>query len=359
MTTSTTTTTTIALFGGTGNVGQQVMTALQAKTTATTGQYKFLVFSRATTTATLSTDDDAADDDKQVVKTMTLPVKKKAGTDDDENEKSLDTLALANMLSKHKVETVFLCIPQLMVHKCKEYIESLLPAWKASGCVKRIVKVGTGNASAYAYGRKHMEGEQVIRDSGFLTLTVLEGGDYSTNPQWLGPAPPGAPYVLIDLFKGLSYLSYIGLKPFRSMGNVPSFFGPTVKQPFLDLRDFGEAIACVLLDPKPHDGKTYRIYSQAVSMTQVADVYSKLLGRKLHVLDMADDEIEILLGMSGMKGEMMELALEMFHRFREGVYEPNDDSWNGFTTITGKQPRTFEDFAKEKVDAGMKPIRFF
>ena len=338
--------TTVALFGCTGNVGSRLVEALETKDAASSsaGNTQFLMFTR-------NLKDKKGGDTTS--KSNVIPTLLPTTTQD--KVAVCDSSALADILSSQQVKTVVLIIPQLLVHQCKEYVLDLLPAWKKAG-VERVIKVGTGNAEKYAYGRKHIEGEEAIRQAGFK-LTVLQGGDYSSNPQWLGPSPPGAPYLLIDLFKGMSYLSKIPkLGMFRSMGNVGNFFG-TVQEPFLDLRDFAAALKVVIMDPsKKHDNKVYKIYSEAVSMQQVADVYGELLGRTLHVIDLDDDEIRGLMEMSGMEGEMLDLALEMFARFREGAYEPNDDSWSDYERLTGQKPRSFADFAKEHVQAGFKPI---
>lgn len=65
--------------------------------------------------------------------------------------------------------------------------------------------------------------------------------------------------------------------------NIANFFG-TKKEPFLDLRDFGEALAVVVLESSKHDGKTYRVYSEAVTVQEVDNVYGDLLGRKITAL---------------------------------------------------------------------------
>ena len=319
---------TIALFGATGNVGKELLKVLTEKAP----QQDFLVFSRTEGESTGK------------VQTKALPKDEQGATDTD---------ALAELLSSAKVETIFLCIPQLLVAGAKKYVDDLIPAWKKGGVV-RVVKVGTGNPSTYEYGRRHVASEDAIRKAG-LKLTVLEGGSYSTNPQWLGPSPPGAPYLLVDVFKGLSYLSYVGLGVFRSMGNVACFTKEDLEEPFVDLRDFAEALAVVLLDSKKHEGKTYRIYSEGVTPKEIAAVYGELLGRKFHVLTLSDDEISALMEMNGFKDEMLELIMDMFTNFRNGVFQ-TDETWNGYQEITGKKPRTFKDFAKEIVGAKVKPI---
>ena len=343
---------TIALFGATGNVGKELLKSLQVKAPA---EQDFLIFTRGDTSKLHL---PVADDTR--FKVTTLPVVTKddgVGKKDKKKESTTDTDALAKVLSEAKVETCFLCIPQKLVVQAKAYVEDLLWALKKAPSVKRVVKVGTGNAAKYAYGRCHQAAEQAIRNAG-LKLTVVEGGDYSINPQWLGPSPPGAPYVMIDVFKVLSYLSYVGLKPFRSMGNVANFFGD-VAEPFLDLRDFGDALANCLLNAASHEGNTYKVYSDKVTMADVAQVYSEILGRKVHVLDMSDDEVRGLMTMSGFQGEMLELMMEMFARFKEGVYVP-DESWDGMSKLCpGQEPRKFKDFAKEKVDSGYKPIKLW
>lgn len=50
--------------------------------------------------------------------------------------------------------------------------------------------------------------------------------------------------------------------------------------------------------------------------------------------------------MDGFKGEMLELALEMFTRFKTGVYEP-DETWDGFIIPSLRASR-------ERVNAGWK-----
>lgn len=329
---------TIALFGATGNVGKAFVEALKE---IAKKEQDFLVFTRSTNT-------DAKEIEDPRFKVTALPKNEDGSTNTD---------ALADILISKKVQTCFLCIPQLVVASAEAYVKTnIIPALTRAKVV-RVVKVGTGNAEHYEYGRRHIAAEKAILDIG-VKLTVVQGGDYSTNPQWLGPAPPGAPFLLIDFFKTLSFLSYLGLSIFRSMGNVANFLG-SVKEPFLHLSDFGEALAVVLLNARDHEGKTYKVYSEAVTMQEVADVYGDLLGRKIHVLDMNDDEIRALLAMDGLKGEMADIALEMFSQFKKGVYEP-DSSWDGFQKLCpGKEPRTFKEFAAKQVNAGWKPLKLW
>mmetsp|Transcript_12687 Transcript_12687/g.26998 ORF Transcript_12687/g.26998 Transcript_12687/m.26998 type:complete len:328 (+) Transcript_12687:148-1131(+) len=325
--------TTIALFGATGNVGKELVNSLRNAF----GDFDYLVFSRSGNTTT-----DAP------FESVTLPTKDNQ-TDQDE---------LADILKSKGVETCFLLIPQLQVAYAKKFVEdNYLSAFKSAG-VKRVVKVSTGNAEKYEYGRRHIAAEDAIREAG-LNLTVFRAGDFSTNPHWLGPAPPGAPYVLIDIFKGMSYLSYVGIGMFRSMGNLGSFIGSDIDVPFMHLADFGDAIASCLMNAAEHENKTYTIYSDKVTFNDVANIYSDLLGRKIHVLEMSDDEIKGLIAMDGYKGELADICVEMFHKFREGAFM-TDDTWDGFQTLCpGKTPRKFKDFAKEKVDAGFKPLKLW
>lgn len=327
---------TIALFGATGNVGRELINSLKNAG----GDFDYLVFTRSTTA--IDTTSDAP------FQSVSLPTK----------EERTDQKSLADILKSKEVETCFLCIPQLLVASAKKFVkENYLTAFKLAG-IKRVVKIGTGNAEQYEYGKRHIEAEDAIRSADFK-LTVLQGGNFSTNPPWLGPAPPGAPYILIDVFKGMSYLYYVGVRMFRSMGNLASFVGTDINQPFLHLADFGDAIASCLIHAPEHENKTYKIYSDKASMNDVAKVYGDLLGRKIHVLEMSDDEMRDLLALDGMKGELADVVVEMCARFREGICEP-DDTWDGFQQLCpGKTTRKFEDFAKKKVDAGFKPIKLW
>jgi len=324
--------TTLALFGATGNIGTELLKALR---NTATERSKILVFTRgdpATTQSKFELDGR--------FECLSLPY-----VDD-----VLNTEALITILKSYTLQTSFVCIPQKSVDQGPQFVDPIATALKQAGIV-RVIKVGTGVPDKYEYGRRHLKAEQLIRDKG-LKLTVLQAGDISTNPHWLGPSPPGAPYALHDVFKALSYLSFFGFL-FRSMGTCVDMIGGG-RTPFMDLRDYGEALAVVLLDPAKHDGKTYRIVSTPhVRISDIAREYGKLLNRTIYVVNPTEEDKRMLLGMEGYKGTMADIIIEMFDRFSEGIYDYDSDD---FTKLTGRPPRTLTDFCKEKVQANGKPI---
>lgn len=330
----------IALFGATGNVGKELLKVLQADENA---RGPFFVVTRS------SGGDGGIQTSLQLDKDRFRFVTFSG-------DYTQDTDALVDALKG--VETAFVCVPQLLVHKAKEYIEPLSDLLvKAS--VRHVVKVGTGEPEKYEYGRRHLQAEQALKDKG-LQLTVLNGGEFSSNPDYLGPAPTGAPYCLIDLFKGVSYLSYLnGSVALKGWGNFPSLYSGDVKLAFMDLRDFADAFKVVLLDPSKHTGKVYQICSEPlVSMRDVANIYGELLGRTFHVIHVKDEnerKDRLTQDFGEMERDMMEIAMDCYQVFEEtGCF--TGENWTGLKELTGQHGRTFRAFAEERVRASWKPV---
>lgn len=322
---------TIALFGATGNIGKDLLRALSADPRSE--GFKFLVFTR--------------DRDSALKKFADLPT-----LDAFDFVRAGDGAAvLAETLKSFGVKTCFVCIPQDLIYKAKEYVEPIADACAAAN-VERVVKVGTFEPSRYEYGRRHVAAEECIKDRK-IKLTVLQAGALSSNPDYLGPAPPGAPYVMLDVFSALSHLLKVGLAPFRTLGSCASFFGEG-KVPFVDTRDLADALVAVLLDPSAHDGKTYTIVSDPhIGTKEIASTYGSLLGRTIPVKACGEAETRAILKMSGLPDQMVDLLIEMFGRFSEGVGDCDSDDFAKLTQ--GKTARTFAKFAEEKVLAASRP----
>ena len=140
------------------------------------------------------------------------------------------------------------------------------------------------------------------------------------------------------------------------MGAIAAMVGTETTEPFTDLRDVADIFQIVLDDLDKHKNKTYSIWSDNTpTYNTIGEVYSKLLNRKIPVLDVQEDETRQLLELGGIKGDVLELVIECLARYREGVYKVDGES-DDFATLTGGQtPRTFEDFAKEQVERVGKP----
>jgi uncharacterized protein YbjT (DUF2867 family) len=325
--------TVLALFGATGNIGADLLEAL-ATSTADVKDLKCLVFTR----------DPAA-----ARNNITLHVSK----NDVFEFVHFDPTRLTEAMQKARVDTCFICVPQNMVYVAKEYVKPIVDACVASKVVKRVVKVGTFDPTKYEYGKKHLSAEDYIRNQN-LKLTVVQGGALSSDPDFLGPGPPGAPYMLIDIFSTLSHLSIIGLALFRTMGSCASFTGEA-KHPFCDTRDMADALAAILLTDKPkeHEGKTYFIVSEPrIGPRETAATYGAQLGRTIPVKFCDEPEQRLLLGMSGDNPEMIELLIEMFARISENQSDYDSDD---FKLLTGKTPRTFAAFVEERVKSSLRP----
>ena len=167
---------------------------------------------------------------------------------------------------------------------------------------------------------------------------------------------------MIDLCKGFSYLSYLNgssAAAWGGWGNFPSLYSGDVKLAFMDLRDFAAAFKVVLMDPSRHVGKVYQICSEpSVSMSDVANIYGELLGRKfrvIHVNSENERKERLTQDFGEMEDDMMEIVMDCYRVFEEtGCF--TGENWTGLKELTGQTGRTFRAFAEERVRASWKPI---
>jgi len=125
------------------------------------------------------------------------------------------------------------------------------------------------------------------------------------------------------------------------------------KTSFIDAADIGLAIATVLHDPERHKNSAYTITGpDALDYYQIAETLSKVTGRKIAYakpgfLKYRKDYIK----KRGLDKGYVNVTVALYFMTRMGTAKAVTDE---FYNLTGKKPKTFEDFARENINAFMK-----
>jgi uncharacterized protein YbjT (DUF2867 family) len=116
------------------------------------------------------------------------------------------------------------------------------------------------------------------------------------------------------------------------------------------LKDVSKATAKVILT-EGHNGQNYELTGPvSLSMLEVADIFTKVLDRKIKYYHLTEDQmIKLLLKYEpGMKKE--EIELEILCHLRAWKKGNADLVTDTFKKLTGEEPSSFEEFAKDHYD---------
>ncbi|ALJ01430.1 SDR family oxidoreductase [Rufibacter tibetensis] len=214
------------------------------------------------------------------------------------------------------VGTAFLITP--FAQDQVEMAQQLVDAAKAAG-VKHVVRLSVIGADAepgIQIGRWHRQAEEYLKSSG-LPSTML--------------------------------------RPSGFMQNFTNQYAPTIKennvfyQPngegragYIDVRDIGAVAAHVLMNPSEHTGMAYTLTGpQALSGNEVAEIFTRVLGRPINYMDVPEDTARTAMQQQGLPEWMTESLLELGAITRAGYT-------SGLTStvkeLIGKEPYTFEEF---------------
>ncbi|MDW7661125.1 MAG: NAD(P)H-binding protein [Bacillota bacterium] len=128
----------------------------------------------------------------------------------------------------------------------------------------------------------------------------------------------------------------------------PHLGNPEDLYPFIDAADIGLAIATVLHDPGKHRNSAYTITgADALDYFEVAETISKLTGRKITYakpgyLKYRNHYIKN----RGLDKGYVNVTVALYFMTRMGTAEAVTDE---FLKLTGKKPKTFEEFVRENI----------
>ena len=116
-----------------------------------------------------------------------------------------------------------------------------------------------------------------------------------------------------------------------------------IKWPWVDARDVGAVAAAALMD-SAHAGRSYDVTAaEALTYHEVAQRLGSILHVPIRYLDVSANETRGHLQASGSSPILVEAILELWDAFASGFIQINPT--DAVRTITGRQPRSLEDFA--------------
>ncbi len=122
------------------------------------------------------------------------------------------------------------------------------------------------------------------------------------------------------------------------------------KTSFIDAADIGLSIAVLLHEPEKYKNTAHTITGpEALDYYQVAKILSKVTGRKI-VYDKPGylKYRSYYIKKRGLDKKYVNVTIALYFMTRMGTTKEVTDE---FYKLTGKQPRTFEDFARENIEA--------
>jgi len=158
-----------------------------------------------------------------------------------------------------------------------------------------------------------------------------------------------------------SGIPYTFLRPNSFMQNYANLFGYTIKtqnafyQPvgdgkvsLVDVRDIA-AVAATVLTKSGHENRAYNLTGpEAVSNHEVAEILSNVTGRKINYINVSEDDARRGMREAGMSEVIIEALVELYAIQKAGytaTLSPDVER------VTGKKPLSFDQFAKDYVEA--------
>ncbi len=162
-------------------------------------------------------------------------------------------------------------------------------------------------------------------------------------------------HQFVERYIEWSGLGYIHLRPNVFMQNIPKFslkengiihqyFGDAPVS-WIDTDDIAAAAATVLREPQKHHGKTYPLAVEALTIYQVADVLTKVVGKPFRYEPQSPDEWLNSTLKGGMEPTYAHCVHNVFIRTANRTLTDAADVFDNFETLTGKQPTKWKDFA--------------
>lgn len=196
----------------------------------------------------------------------------------------------------------------------------LVDAAKVHG-VQHIVKLSVAGAErepGFYLGRWHRETERHIEASG-IPYTFLRPGSFMQN--FINYFPPEGGKIQLPLGQG--------------------------KGSYIDVRDLA-AVAVKVLTEKGHEGKAYTLTGpQSLSVSEVAEILSKVTGRRIEYVDIPEEEERHSMIEMGMPEWMADSMMELHRTTKSGQATTVTDT---VERILGRKPKSFVEFAKDHAD---------
>ena len=153
----------------------------------------------------------------------------------------------------------------------------------------------------------------------------------------------GVPYTLLRL--PYFFENFWGFKDaIVGQGTIYSPVDPEKPFTAVAVEDAGVAAAVVLADPAKHAGKTYHILSDRQTHNDLAQAFSKSLGKEIKYVRVPYDAAKQSFLGAGYPAWQVEGLLELLRLFDNGAPETNIADLSDYEAITGEKSTTYTEW---------------
>lgn len=198
-----------------------------------------------------------------------------------------------------------------------EWATSFVDEARASGLyhLVRLSLLGADSVPGVTLTRLHREVEEHIESSG-IHFTFLQPNTFMQN--FIHHNSPSSGMLYMPL--GESRTSYV------------------------DVTDLARAGAELLVNGRPHFGQTYTLTGpEALSMNDVASIFSKVLERHVSYISISDETAEHAIESQGVSRPLAKAMVELSADARNGN---RSLVTRDIELVTGLKPRSFEEFSR-------------
>jgi uncharacterized protein YbjT (DUF2867 family) len=159
----------------------------------------------------------------------------------------------------------------------------------------------------------------------------------------------GLPMVHIrpTAFLDTPLFTTMAARSIQENGTIALPFGRGRTSP-VAVEDVARVVATVLRDPAPHIGQVYELTGpRSVDMTELAEEFSRALGRPVTYVDVSPERWEAQLPKLGMPPHIEQHVATMAQLHRDNRYDRTAD---GVERVTGTPPQSIEAFVTARKD---------
>lgn len=201
-------------------------------------------------------------------------------------------------------------------------------------------KLAIGAAEmAKSTGVKHILTVSVLTVELTDTIYGKQYGELESSVQQLE-----IPYTIIRLPPFVeNYWAY--KRPIQEKSSFSSPGDPTKPFSAVVVADAGKAAAAIMVEPKKHYGKTYKLISNCHTLDELAANFSEILGKAVKYERMSyEDSRSRFINVVGFSEEDADGILEIYRLTDEECPLVNDTDMSHFTKITGEEPTTLREW---------------
>jgi NAD(P)H dehydrogenase (quinone) len=187
---------------------------------------------------------------------------------------------------------------------------------------KYLVRVSGGRsvvASESVIGRSHYAIEERLRASG-IDWVILRPGLFMQNV-------------------------FTQAATIKSDSKIVLPFAKDLPVALTDVRDTGGVSARILIDPKPHAGKTYEFTGKLTNYAEFADVFSQVLGRTITYVGVTPEQAEQAMKSRGMPDWLVQHLVTIAKVGAKGAF--SNESTGPIREIAKREPITTRQFVED------------